>query len=75
MLAQDRSLKAPIFAFTGDWKPPSNLLSAAIGLAISACIAIRLAIDTQRTGDFSSLFTAGSVTVAAANHFVSVLWR
>jgi hypothetical protein len=75
MFAQDSSLKAPIFAFTGDWKPPSNLLSTAIGLAISACTAIRWAIDSQQSEDFSRLFAAGSLAVAAANHFVSVLWR
>lgn len=74
MFARDYSLNARIFAFTGDWKPPSNLISAAIGLAISACIAIRFAMDVPRSGDFTSLFTAGSVAAAAATHFVSVLW-
>jgi hypothetical protein len=43
----------------GGWKPPSDeTLSAALGLAITTAVAIRLALETPRSGDIVGVFNA-----------------
>jgi hypothetical protein len=58
----------------GGWKPPWNeTISAALGLAITACIALRLALEAPRTGAIlERLLSSRSVQTAAAiliSHF------
>jgi hypothetical protein len=56
----------------GGWKPPSNgTLSAALGLGLSACVAIRLAMEVPRNGDVMSVLSAGRHVVTAASLFIS----
>jgi hypothetical protein len=76
MSAQAYPLRARGLSFTGDSQPPSNQkFSAALGLAITACVAIRMAMEVPRSGDVASAFIAGRHVLIAAVHFASVIWR
>ena len=59
------------FALTGGWKPPPNqVFSAALGLAITAWIAIRFTLEVPRTGDFLGAFGAFRHALLSANHLI-----
>lgn len=76
MSAQCYSQNLGSFALTGGWKPPSNqTLSAALGLAITACITIRLGLEAPRNGDFVGAIGAARLMVRAAIHLFSVVAR
>jgi hypothetical protein len=56
----------------GGSKPPSNgTLSAALGLGLSACVAIRLAIEVPRNGNMTGVLIAGRHVVTAATLLIS----
>jgi hypothetical protein len=62
------------FTAFGGWKPPWNeSVSVALGLAITACVALRLALEAPRTGAIlERLLSSRSIQTAAAillSHF------
>jgi hypothetical protein len=58
----------------GGWKPPSNrVISAAVGLFISACIAMRLAVECPKSGDIGSVITATRHALLAATFLIGTL--
>jgi hypothetical protein len=68
--------RARFLGITGDLRPPNNpAFAAALGLALSACIAIRTAMEIPRSGDFMGAVGAGRHAILTALHLVSVLWR
>jgi hypothetical protein len=51
----------------GSFRPPSNqVFSVALGLAISACVAMRMVIDAPKSGNLSGALTAAKDLLAAA---------
>jgi hypothetical protein len=81
MIMSDRNFQSASAAYFvggltsfGGWKPPSNeTVSAALGLAITACVALRLALEAPRNGNIlGGLISSGNVQTAAAiliSHF------
>jgi hypothetical protein len=56
----------------GGWRPPSDeTLAAALGLAITASVAIRLALEVPRNGDIMGAFNACRHVQTAATLFIS----
>ncbi len=56
----------------GGWKPPSDeTLAAALGLAITTSVAIRLALEVPRNGDIIGAFNACRHVQTAATLLIS----
>ena len=72
MFAQHYWFKFGRQALPGDWKPPHQVFSDVVGLVISACIAIRLALELHRNFEVARLASAIQ-TILAAKHLISMV--